>query len=182
METHNKQKEVGFAIHGLRAHIKALELNKGVRVSEAEYRYEIAQDRTSARIVLSADLTEVEGTKKPLADWAQAGKQARLGLIGLKATKESLHEKGENVQFTLNVIAGEAFLSRNGSRLTDQPQTIDEWAKIGRAKEKELFESLNAAKEYGSADAAEQVRAEMVRLGVIRERRTVGGEAEAPTN
>jgi hypothetical protein len=178
METRNtKQKEVGFAIHGLRAYIKALELAQGVRVSKNEYRYEIAADRLSARIVASADQTEVEGTSRPLTEWSKLGKQARLGLIGLRSEKEQSHQSGDHVQYTLNVITNEAFLSKNGTRVEEKPQTIDEWAKTGREIEKRLFESLNGALEYNCDDAAKTVRAEMIRLGVIRERRTETGTA-----
>ncbi|HEY9775951.1 MAG TPA: hypothetical protein V6C81_19465 [Planktothrix sp.] len=172
METRNtKQKEVGFAIHGLRAYIKALELANGVRVSKNEFRYEIAQDRLSARIVVSADQTEVEGTNRQLTEWSLLGKQARLGLIGLRSEKEQALQSGDHVQYTLNVISQEAFLSKNGTRVEEKPQSIEEWAKVGREVEKRLFESLNGALEYNCDDAAKTVRAEMLKLGVIRERR-----------
>jgi hypothetical protein len=172
METrNNKQKEVGFAIHGLRAYIKALELAKGVRISTSEFRYEIAADRVSARIVVSADTTEIEGTSKPLTEWATIGKQARLGLIGLRAEKETCRAAGKNVQYTLNVLTGEAHLTDNGNVVEGQPKTIAEWAVRGREVEKRLFESLNGALEFGCDGAAADVRVEMIRLGVIRERR-----------
>jgi hypothetical protein len=183
METRNtKQKEVGFAIHGLRAHIKALELANGVRVSKNEYRYEIAADRLTARIVVTADQSEVEGTSRPLADWSKLGKQARLGLIGLRSEKEKSHQAGDHVQYTLNVVTGEAYLSKNGVRVEDKPQTIEEWAKLGREVEKLLFESLNGALEYNCDDAAKTVRAEMIRLGVIRERRADAGSSSEPAS
>ena len=180
METrNNKQKEVGFAIHGLRAYIKALELAKGVRVSTTEFRYEISADRVSARIVLSADSTEVEGTNKPLTEWSTIGKQARLGLIGLRAEKETIRTAGQNVQYTLNVLTGEAHLSSNGTVVEDKPLTIKDWAVKGREVEKRLFESLNGALEFGCDDAAANVRADMIRLGVIRERRNTGEQSAA---
>jgi len=180
METRNvKQKEVGAAIHGLRAYIKALELAKSVQESKNEYRYEIAQDRGSARIIVSADQSEVEGTNRPLTDWAAIGKPARLGLIGLKAEKEALKAKGEHVQYSLNAITGEAYLSQNGQRLEGQPQSIVDWAKRGHDVETKLFESLRAAVEHGVDDVAKELRKEMVRLGVIREPRPAH-TAEAP--
>lgn len=182
METRNVKpsKEVGFAIHGLRAYIKALELSKGVQVSTKEYRYDIALDRTTARIVTSADSAEVEGTNRSLADWAKIGKDSRLGLIGLKSEKDEFRAKGEHVQYTLNVLTGDAYLSKNGQRLEDQPQTIADWAKKGRDVERQLFNSLNAAVDHCIDDVAEELRKKMIRLGVIREPRaqSAAGEAE----
>lgn len=195
METRNtNQKDVGFAIHGLRAYIKALELAKNVRVSQSEFAYQIGEDRTSARIgsrfsespAAEASKTfelnghtyvEVDGTSRSLSEWVKVGKQARLGLIGLKAAKEELKEAGDHVQFTLNVLTGEAFLSRAGGRLEDRPATIDEWAKAGRTVEKGLFESLKAAQDYHADSAAAEVKAKMVRLGVIREPKTANDQS-----
>lgn len=180
MDTRNsKQKEVGFAIHGLRAYIKALELNAGVRVSKNEFRYEIAEDRNSARIVRSADGTEIDGTSRTLADWAKLGKDCRRGLIGLRDAKEKQQLAGQTVHYTLNAISGEAYLSLNGQRLDTHPQTIAEWSVLGREVERGMFDSLNAALEFGASEAAASVRADMVRLGVIRERRTT--EAASPS-
>jgi hypothetical protein len=173
METRNvKQKEVGFAIHGLRAYIKALELAEGIRVSKNKYRYEIAADRTSARIILSTEQTEVENTSRSLTDWAKLGKDARLGLIGLRAEKETLRETGQHVQYTLNVISNEAYLAKAGQRMTEHPQTISDWAKKGHEIEREKFEGLNAAIEFGFDDVASTIRKDMIRLGIIREPRT----------
>ncbi len=77
-----KQKEVGFAIHGLRAHIKALELSQGKSESKNEYRYEIASDRNSARVVRSEDQTEVEGTNRVLADGPRSAKKLVPASLG----------------------------------------------------------------------------------------------------
>jgi hypothetical protein len=178
METRNvKQKEVGFAIHGLRAYIKALELSQGVQISKSEYRYEIAENRASARIVVAAQGSQVEGTNRDLADWAKIGKEARVGLIGLKSEKEAFRTKGEHVQFTLDILANVAYLCQNGQRLKDQPQTISEWARRGHEVERKLFEDLKVASEHGIDDLARETRATMVRLGVIREPRVHTADA-----
>jgi hypothetical protein len=185
METRNvKQKEVGFAIHGLRAYIKALELSQGVQVSKNDYRYEIAEDRTSARIIVAADRSEVESTNRALAGWAKIGKEARVGLIGLKSEKHAYRARGEHVQFTLDILADAAYLSKDGKRLEDQPQTIADWAKRGHEVERKLFEDLKIATEHGLEDLAKETRDAMVRLGVIREPRPVstGNQTAADTS
>jgi hypothetical protein len=174
-----KQKEVGFAIHGLRAHIKALELSQGKSESKNEYRYEIASDRNSARVVRSEDQTEVEGTNRVLAEWASIGKEARAGLIGLKAEKDALRTKGEHVKYSLDVLTQEAYLSQNGQRLEGHPQSIADWAKKGYDVERKMFESLKAAVEYGIEDVEASVRQEMIRLGIFREPRTHTAEAKS---
>jgi hypothetical protein len=188
METRKaKQKEVGFAIHGLRAYIKALELSKGLRNSRNDYRYLIAEDRASASIVLSKQpYTEqidgislplsIEGTQRPLSEWSRVGKEARLGLIGLKAEKASRRGKGEHVQFTLNVITNEAYLSQGIDRLPGLPQTIAEWANLGQDIEGRMFESLEAARAHGDTETADLIREEMIELGIIREPRNTNPE------
>lgn len=171
------RKTVGHAIHGLRPYIKALEVAKGDNVSNGEFRYQISEDRGSARIIQNpvpgaetplSDWVTVEGTERPIADWAQIGKQARLAFIGLKATKEKLRLDNDHVQFTLNVIGGQAFLSRNGEVLNDYPTTIADWAPVGREIEVRYFESYNAALEWNNLTAAAGVRATMEKLGILR--------------
>lgn len=164
----NNKKEKGAAIRGAKAFIKALELNDGVRISVRAYRYELHTDGTMLRIIRTADRSEVDGTNKTVAEWAKIGRPARLGLIGLRDKKETLREQGDRVIYRLNVISGEAYLSRNGERLTEYPQTIEEWAKIGREVEKPFFDSLNAAREYKNAEAEAKVWADMVLRGIVR--------------
>lgn len=181
MEVRNvKQKEVGFAIHGLRAYIKALELSQGVIESKNEYRYEIAADRNSARVVRSAEQVEIEGTNRPLADWAGIGKEARAGLIGLKAEKDILRGKGEHVKYSLNVLTQEAYLSSGWERLEGYPQSIGEWAKRGHEVERKMFESLKAASEHGIEDVEAIIRKDMIRLGIFREPRGQSVESAQP--
>ncbi len=161
----------GMAIKGLKAWIKALELNENVRVSQQKYRYEIAEDGSRARIFLSANSETVEGTDRSLEDWANIGRPARLALIGLRYTKDQLELGGDRVQYTMNVITGEAILARNGQNLSDQPTTIDGWADLAKPIEKTKFESLRMAQEWGNKDAEDSVIAEMVRWGIIRPRK-----------
>lgn len=162
------QKRKGMAIKGLKAWIKALELNEGVKVSERKYRYEISPTGETARIYLAADGTTVDGTERSLTDWADSGKPCRLALIGLRHTKDQLERDGDRVLYTLNVITGEATLTRKGERIADQPTTIEAWAEIGKPIEKREFESLRVALEYRNHDAAATVKANMVRWGIIR--------------
>ncbi len=162
------QKRKGMAIKGLKAWIKALEMNEGTEVSQHKYRYEILEDGPAARVYLSENGTTVEGTHRSLEEWAAIGKPARLALIGLRFTKDQVERDGDRVKYTMNVISGEAFLSRRGTRLEPHPSTIDGWSPIGKEVENKEFESLRIAKDYGNKDAAEAVRTNMVRWGIIR--------------
>ncbi len=175
------RKIVGHAIHGLRPYIKALELAKGDKVSIGEFRYQISEDRGCARIIRNPALgaetpldqwLTVEGTERSINEWAQLGKQARLAFIALKATKEKLRLDDDHVQFTLNIITGDAFLSRNGEVVSDYPSTIAGWAPVGREVEVRYFESYNAALEWNNPTAAAAVRATMEKLGILRSERT----------
>ncbi|HEY9732284.1 MAG TPA: hypothetical protein V6C89_10250 [Drouetiella sp.] len=178
--SNSARKTVGHAIHGLRPYIKALELARGITVSQGEYRYQISEDRGSARIICNpvsgadtplSEWVTVESTERAISDWAQIGKQVRLAFIGLKATKEKHRLDGDHVQFTLNVLTEQAFLSRNGEVLTDYPTTIADWAPVGREVEVRYFESYNAALEWNNQAAAAGVRATMERLGILRSER-----------
>lgn len=162
------QKRKGMAIKGLKAWIKALELNEGVKVSERKYRYEISPAGDTARILLAKDGTTVDGTERPLASWVEIGKPCRLALIGLRYTKDQLERDGERVIYTLNIVSGEAYLTLKGERVNDQPQTIEDWAAIGGPVEKREFESLRVALEYRNDEAADAIKANMVRWGIIR--------------
>lgn len=163
------QKRKGMAIKGLKAWIKALEMNEGTEVSQHKYRYEILEDGPAARVYLSETGATVPATHRTLEEWAAIGKPARLALIGLRFTKDQVEQKdGDRVKYTMNVISGEAFLSRRGTRLDNHPTAIDGWAPIGKEVENKEFESLRIAKDYGNKDAAEAVRANMVRWGIIR--------------
>lgn len=190
METNNIQKLKGFTIRALKCHIKALELGEGVRVSQRAFRYELSADGLTARIIRTADGSEVEGTKRSIEEWAKVGKPARLGLIGLKAKKRDLREQGARVMFDLNVITGEAGLTRDGERISklpvsgsdeliDAPTTIEGWAELGRSVEKPLFEQLKAAREWGLKDAEKKVWDEMVELGIVREKGETEGSVQA---
>ncbi|HEY9711900.1 MAG TPA: hypothetical protein V6C72_00430 [Chroococcales cyanobacterium] len=182
MENRNSNRKLaGAAINGLRPYIKALELAAGITKSANDYRYVISEDRQTAKIICNPapgsdkphdQWVEVAGTEKSLSDWAALGKRVRHAFIGLKSVKDDLRLDGVYVQFTLNVLTNEAFLAQNGERLADRPQTIDEWARLGRPIEKAQFESLNAAIDYNLEDAAKEVRAKMVRLGIFREKKS----------
>ncbi len=178
--SNSARKTVGHAIHGLRPYIKALELAQGVKVSQNEYRYQISEDRGSARILRNpnpgtetplSDWLTVDGTERSIAEWAQIGKQARLAFIALKSTKEQLRLLNDHVQFTLNVLTNEAFLTRNGEVLPEHPTTIAAWAPLGRDVEVRYFESYNAAIEWNNPTAAAGVRATMEKLGILRSER-----------
>lgn len=163
------QKRKGMAIKGLKAHIKGLELNDNVRVSQHTYRYEIAANGETARIYLAATGVTVEGTERPLSDWADKGKPCRLALIGLRYTKDQLERDGDRVLYTLNVLTGDAYLARrNGEKVADLPTTITAWAEIGKPIEKREFESLRVAMDYHNQEAAASVKANMIRWGIIR--------------
>ena len=163
------QKSKGLAIKGLKAWIKALEIAEGSRISKQKYRYEIAEDGTTARIYTAADGTTVEGCERSLADWAKIGAPARHALIGLRYTKEQLDREGPRVLYTLDVITQEAHISRDGQVLTDKPTTIESWAQLGREIEKREFESKRAAEEWNNKDAVQHVLENMVRWGIIRQ-------------
>lgn len=174
------RKTVGHAIHGLRPYIKALELAQGETAPRAEFRYQIAEDRGTARIIRNptpgtstrlTDWIEVEGTDRPISEWAKMGKQARLAFIGLKATKEKLRQDNDHVQFALNILTGEAQLFRSGALLTEYPTTIEGWVPVGRQIEVRYFESYNAALEWNNHSAAAEVRAMMEKLGIMRSER-----------
>ncbi|MCA9801612.1 MAG: hypothetical protein KC777_06475 [Cyanobacteria bacterium HKST-UBA02] len=168
------KKRKGMAIKGLKAYIKALEIAEGNRQSRARYRYEISQDGESARIFTAADGVTVEGTQRSLADWASIGAPARLALIALRYTKDKLDRPGEPVFYTLNVITGEASITRQGELVsTDEtgstlPASTTAWAELGKAIERREFESLRAAKEYRNESAIGIVESNMIRWGIIR--------------
>ena len=162
------QKSKGKAIKGLKAYIKALELGEGYRVSKQKYRYEIAEDGSTARVLTAADGVTVEGTERPLAEWAKIGTEARHALIGLRFTKDKLDRQGARVLYTLNVITQEANITQRGDLVEDQPTTIAEWAKLGKTIEQREFESKRAAEDYNNADAVQTVIDNMVRWGIIR--------------
>lgn len=168
------QKRKGMAISGLKAYIKGLELKDGVKVSQHEYRYEIAASGDTARVYVAATGSTV--SERTLTEWADLGKPCRLALIGLRYTKDQLERDGDRVLYTLNVHTGEAHLSRRGEILTDQPTTIEAWAAIGKPIEKREFESLRVALDYHNEEAAASVKANMVRWGIIRA--TKGGQSD----
>lgn len=173
----NVKKLKGFTIRALKCWIKALELGEGVEVSQRAYRYELSKDGTTARIVRTADGSEVEGTNRTVEEWANVGRPARLALIGLKDRKIELREKGTRVLFKLNVVTGEAFLHVNGVPMAEYPQTITEWAELGRAVEKPYFEQLNAAREWKIKDAEESVWKQMVARGIVRDKAQEAGSS-----
>jgi len=191
--TPNPSKDKGFAIRGLKAYIKSLELAEGSRISQRKYRYEIAEDGLSARITTAADSAEVEGTNKSISDWAAIGRPARLGLIGLRAKREELMETGARVLYTLDVRTGEACLTSNGEPVAELPTTIEEWAKIGREVEKPLYDALKRhqqsrqiALDYSNAEAVAEedgninaVKAKMERYGIIRAQRPASEDGSA---
>lgn len=177
MENTNLKKLKGFTIRALKCHIKALELGEGVEVSQRAYRYELAADGATARIIRTQDGSEVEGTNRSIEEWAKIGRPARLALIGLKDKKIELREKGVRVLYRLNVVSGEAYLVRDNERLTDYPQTVAEWAELGRAVEKPYFEQLNAAREWNIKDAERSVWKQMVERGIVRDKEE-GGDAD----
>lgn len=178
------RKSVGHAIQGLRPYIKALELLKGDKTSKGEFRYEISEDRGSARILRNPnpgtetplqDWVEVEGTNRAISAWALTGKQARLAFIGMKSVKEKLRLAGDHVHYSLDVITGDAHLSRSGELVQDHPTTIAGWAPIGREVEQRYFESYNAAREWNNPSAAAEVRSIMEKLGILRPERQQAG-------
>jgi hypothetical protein len=161
------KKAKGFMIFGLKSWVKALELADGSKKSNGKYRYVVTPDASSGHILVAADNTVVEGTDRSREDWAKIGQPARLASIGLRAAKDEL-DAAERVEYTFNVITGEAYLSRRGQRVAGQPETIAAWAEIGHPVETALFEQLFAAQEWGNTTAEEVTRARMIKLGVIR--------------
>lgn len=179
-QTRNIGKLTGFAIIALRATIKAIELNAGQNRSNGEYRYDIPKagngEVPTAKIFRVDNGQVVDGCEKALEEWAKDGKQIRLAFIGLKSEKIALEQSEDcgSVRYTLNALTGEAYLTSDGEKLAGKPNTIEEWAKVGREVEKPLFESLKAAQDYGSKDGEEETRAKMVALGIIRDPRAAG--------
>ena len=161
------KKAKGFMIFGLKSWVKALELSDGSKRSAGKYRYVVTPDASTGHIVLTESGTIVEGTDRSREDWAKIGQPARLASIALRAAKDEL-ESIERVEYTFNVITGEAFLSRRGQRLAGRPESISAWAEIGHPVETALFEQLFAAQEWGNKSAEDATRARMIRLGVIR--------------
>ena len=90
------------------------------------------------------------------------------------ATKDKLDRPGEPVFYTLNVITGEASITRQGELVsTDEtgstlPASTTAWAELGKAIERREFESLRAAKEYRNESAIGIVESNMIRWGIIR--------------
>ncbi|MBS1993328.1 MAG: hypothetical protein JSS86_11275 [Cyanobacteria bacterium SZAS LIN-2] len=161
------KKAKGFMIFGLKSWVKALELADGSKRSNGKYRYVVTPDASSGHIVLADGGGVVEGTVRSREEWAKIGQPARLASIALRAAKDEL-DQIERVEYTFNVVTGEAFLSRRGQRLADRPETISAWAEIGHPIETALFEQLTAAQEWGNKGAEDATRARMIKLGVIR--------------
>jgi hypothetical protein len=161
------KKAKGFMIFGLKSWVKALELADGTKKSAGKYRYAVSADASTGVILLAQDGTIVEGTERSRDDWAKIGQPARLASIALRSAKDEL-DVHERVEYTFNVISGEAYLSRRGQRVAGQPETISAWAEIGRPIETALFEQLFAAQEWGNTAAEETTRTRMIKLGVIR--------------
>jgi hypothetical protein len=161
------KKAKGFMIFGLKSWVKALELSDGSKRSVGKYRYVVTPDASSGHIVLTESGVVVEGTERSREEWAKVGQPARLASIGLRAAKDEL-DAVERVEYTFNVISGEAYLSRRGQRIAGRPETISAWAEIGHPVETALFEQLFAAQEWGNKSAEDTTRARMIKLGVIR--------------
>jgi hypothetical protein len=168
------KKEKGFMVFGLKSYIKALEMANGHRKSAGEYRYTVDADAVYARIVLACDGSVVAGTERTRQQWAAIGKPARLASIALRATKDELESlTSERIEYTFNVVTGEAYLTAKGVRLSgdiDKPygSTIADWAKVGQPIEQSLFQQLTAAREWGNKSAEEVTRNKMIKFGVIR--------------
>jgi len=173
------KKEKGFMVFGLKSWIKALELANGHRKSAGEFRYVVAADASTAKVVRNSDGSVVEGTDRTRQEWAAIGKPARLASIALRATKDEIEQStGERVEYSYNVVTGEAQLSVRGARLSGSPSgdttygaTISEWAAIGQPIEQALFQQLTAAREWGNKSAEHVTREKMIRYGVIRKPR-----------
>ena len=125
------KKAKGFMIFGLKSWVKALELADGNKKSAGKYRYAVTADASSGHIFLAENGTVVEGTERSRDDWAKIGQPARLASIALRAAKDELNIH-ERVEYTFNVITGEAFLSRRGQRVAGHPgDNRTAWAEIG---------------------------------------------------
>lgn len=171
----NTNKVRGNAMQSLRAFIHALTIRDGKADGQERYRYEINDAAGTARIFDVASGQTVDGFERSLDDWAKEGRKVRLAFIGLWDAKIALDEEARQaggnvkyVRFALNVLNGEAVITRNGENVEGKPTTIDEWAKIGREVEKPLFESLKAAQEYGSEAGVRETREKMIARRIIR--------------
>lgn len=168
------KKEKGFMVFGLKSWIKALELANGHRKSAGEFRYVVAADASTAKVVRLSDGSVVEGTERSRQEWAAIGKPARLASIALRATKDELEQaSGERIEYSFNVITGDAFLSARGVRVTSNGSTaygatIAAWATVGQPIEQSLFQQLTAAREWGNKSAEQVTRDKMIKYGVIR--------------
>ena len=172
-----KSKLFGAAIIGMRVFIKALELEEGQNQlkSQGWYRYQIDESRTTAFIYDTRVDGKVEKiVEMTIEEWAEHGKEMRLALIGLKATKAELEEKEEEehvtVLFKLNVISGEAHLSNNGIVVAGLPTNIEDWADIGAAVEERMFRMLREADRSGSESNVWAIKAIMQELGILLSR------------
>ncbi len=147
-KTVDTSKLVGPAIIALRANIKALEDGSTHKKGEERFRYEIAADRSEARIVdttitaaakeqadkwaNSSDNQVVPGSQKPLAEYATSGRPLRLCKIGLLdrklALEESAKRAGETayIRYSYNATTGAAGLTRNGNPITELPAPTKE--------------------------------------------------------
>jgi len=163
------KKAKGSMIFGLKSWIKALEMADGSKKSEDKYCYDVAADASTGCIRLKADGSIVEGTFKSRDEWAAIGKPARLASIGLRSRKDDLEaELKERIEYTFNVMTGEAFLCRAGVVMADEPNGIAAWAAVGQPVEVRLFQQLNIAREYGNQTAFQVTRERMIKYGVIR--------------
>lgn len=193
METKNNTAKLrGFAIKALKAFVKALEMKDGEQKSSGRYRYEIPEQGTTARIYVTETGETVPGFERSLEEWAKDGKRIRLAFIGLLDAKIALDEQARQAReagyarYTLNAITGEAYISRNGARVSELPdtqqkllspsvnanpvpETIDGWALIGRPVEQYYFEGLKAAQDYGSENGVAEYREKMIARGIIRD-------------
>lgn len=168
------KKEKGFMVFGLKSWIKALEIADGHRRSQGQYRYVVASDAASARIVFAASGETVPGAEMTRQQWAAIGKPARLASIALRATKDQIElASSERVEYAFDVITGTATLSARGAVLTSDGEktlgsTIQDWAREGQPIEQSLFQQLTAAREWGNKNAEEATREKMIKYGVIR--------------
>ncbi len=163
------KKAKGSMIFGLKSWIKALEMADGSKKSEDKYCYDVAADASTGCIRLKADGSIVEGTFKSRDEWAAIGKPARLASIGLRSRKDEREsENKERVEYTFNVMTGEAHLSKGGVVITSEPVGIAAWAAVGQPVEVRLFQQLNVAREWGMEEAFNTTRERMIKYGVIR--------------
>ncbi len=108
------KKAKGFMIFGLKSWVKALELADGSKRSLGKYRYVVTPDASRGHIVVAESGIVVEGTDRTREEWAKIGQPARLASIALRNAKDEL-DALERVEYTFNVVTGEAYLSRRGS-------------------------------------------------------------------